>query len=186
MLQTALTFAFSVVGLLALAGGVMYILGRKLPAQHVAQASVRLPVTMAAVFDLLADAKGHVRWADGVTRVEQLEDRNGRSAYMQRMGRNRFVLVTTASEPPTLLVRTIEDDDGPFTGRWIYDLEPIDPPPSMADAAPGSHTRLTLTEEGTIRSAIPRAVLRYLFSYDMYIKRHLVSVARQFPLMPRD
>lgn len=148
---------------------VLTLLGRRLPETHVASASVRLNKPASEVWRVIADAPGHARWAAGVTAVEPAGSTSENPAWRQRMGHNSFVLETTRSEEPRLLERTIMDDRGPFTGRWQYRIEP---------APGGAGCEVTLTEHGTIKSPMPRAIMRYCIGEQHYIRKHLASLAR--------
>lgn len=169
MLWALMWGAVGLLGAGALLLAAMAVVGSFVPTDHVASVSVVVKQPPEAVFDLLADAAGHASWAEGVTGVEALPPVDGRPAWRQRMGRNSFVLVTTRSERPTALVREIRDDHGPFSGRWEYRLSPE-----------GDGCRLSLTEHGHVRGAIPRCVMRYMVGYELYIRKHLASVARRF------
>jgi hypothetical protein len=88
-----------------------------------------------------------------------------------------MVLVTTRSEAPASLVRTIADEAEFFSGDWTYAL-----------SADGTGTTLRLTEHGRVHVAIPRAMMRYLpFIADpsMYLRRHLERLAAKFGEAPR-
>jgi ribosome-associated toxin RatA of RatAB toxin-antitoxin module len=166
-----------VVLVLALAGVVLYLMGRGVPEEHEATDSVEVAGTPEQVFAVLTDVAAYPQWFTGVNKVERVEGRRGGSgeqleAWRLTMGRNSFVNTTTVSEPPGaggrgegLLQRTIGDDNGPFSGSWTYQLEP---------AAGGC--RVTLTERGTVSSAVPRAVMRYLVGYHTYTRRHLKAL----------
>jgi uncharacterized protein YndB with AHSA1/START domain len=161
--------AIAVVGLLVFLGSVLYILGSRLPEEHVAAVSMSLDRPPREVYDAVADVAGHASWSPGVTRVERLEDREGREAWRQHMGRNSFVLITTRAEPPRVLVREIDDDHKMFSGRWEYLIEPV-----------GAGSLVTITEYGRVPSPIPRAMMRYMIGETLYIKKHLRGLAKRF------
>jgi hypothetical protein len=88
-----------------------------------------------------------------------------------------MVLVTTRSEPPALLVRTIADEAKFFSGDWTYALAPD-----------GAGTALLLTEHGRVHVAVPRAMMHYMpFIADpsLYLRRHLERLAAKFGETPR-
>jgi hypothetical protein len=112
-----------------------------------------------------------------VDKVERLPDHDGHEAWRWTMGRNKMVLVTTRNEPPRTLVRTIADEAKFFSGDWTYEVAPD-----------GQGTAVTLTENGRVHVAIPRAMMRYLpFVADpsMYLRRHLTRLAERFGEAPR-
>lgn len=166
--------AIALVGLLVFLGSVLYLLGDRLPEEHAVAVSMSLGQPPQAVYDLVADVANHPAWAPGVTRVERLEDRGGREAWRQHMGRNSFVLITTRAEPPRVLVREIDDDHKMFSGRWEYLIEPA-----------GSGALVTITEYGRVPGRIPRAMMHYLMGETVYIKKHLGGIAKKFGQTPR-
>lgn len=167
--------AIAVVGLLVFLGSLLYILGARLPEEHVAEVRLWLGQPPETVWAVLADFGGHAAWSPGVTKLERLEDAQGRESWRQHMGRNSFVLVRTRSEPPRVLEGTIEDDHKMFSGRWLYDI------------APDGHgsTVVTLTEHGRVPQKIPRAMMHYIMGETLYIKKHLRGLAQKFGETPR-
>ncbi|MEP0848107.1 MAG: SRPBCC family protein [Phycisphaerae bacterium] len=159
----------AVVAVLVIAVAAMRSLGARLPEEHVATVSLRLPQAPNAVWKVISDAAGHVEWAAGVTNVVRLEDRDGKPAWRQHMGRNSFVLVTTESVPPARLVRTIDDDHKMFSGSWTYEL-----------SAEDDGTLVRLTERGRIPSPFARFVMHKFMDPAMYARKHLVSLAKKF------
>lgn len=159
----------AVAGALIVFIAVVSALGRRLPENHEVTLSLRLTRPPQDVWDVLADAPGHADWADGVTRVEPLESRNGRAAVRQHMGRNSFVLVTTASEPPSRLVREISDDHKMFSGTWTYEITPD-----------GDGCTVRLTENGRIPGPIARFFMHKLMNPATFVRKHLRSLAQRF------
>lgn len=149
------------VGLIVLLLGVLGAYGSALPATHVASVSVTVNAPRQVVWEVINDTGGWSSWLKDITKVEMLPEQDGRRVFRQHMGRNSFVLVETISEPPSRVKRTIIDDHGPFSGSWDHVL---------TDAGNGQ-TTLTVTEEGTITSAIPRGMMKLFFGYDFYLKR---------------
>ncbi len=158
-----------IVGLLALAAGVLWLLGSRLPQEHTAARTIMLNRSPEEVWAVVADSPGHRDWVRGITGLERLPDRNGHEVWRQRMGRNSFVLETTDIEPGTRLVRTIADDHNFFGGSWEYLVSPH----------PGG-TRVTITERGRVFHAIPRAMMEYALGKDTYLKRQLEDLAHKF------
>ncbi len=160
----------AVVGALVALGSFMYLLGARLPEEHVAAVRLRLNQPPEAVWAVPADFGGHGAWAPGVTKVERLGDAEGRERWRQHMGRNSFVIERTRSEPPRLLEGTIDDDHKMFSGRWQYDIAPGE----------AGSTVVTLTEHGRVPAKIPRAVMHYVMGKHVYIKKHLAGLAKKF------
>lgn len=164
-----LWIVLGLVGLLVLAALILHVLGTRLPEEHVASASVVLKQPRQAVWDVVSDIGGHKNWVKGLTSIERLPDRDNHEAWRQRMGRNSFVLVFSEKQPPERMVGTIDDEAQFFSGRWEYALT----------EEPGG-TRITLTEHGRVRLAIPRAMMEYLMGKHTYLKKHLRDLAARF------
>lgn len=166
--------------LLVLAGVVLALLGRSIPVEHTASSEVKLPASADKVYALLDDMPAQATWASGVTKVDKLPDHHAMPAARVHMGRNSFVLVSTRRTPPNpaspdgrgVLERTIQDDHGAqFTGTWLYTITP-------GPDAGSCHVKLT--ETGRVRGAIPRAMMKHVFGYHLYINKHLASLAKKF------
>lgn len=163
----ALSILGIVFGGLFVFGVVLTLLGRRLPVEHVATVRVTLRAPVEKAFGLVDDVSCHPSWAPGATAVERVPEVDGCEAWRYRMGRNAFVLVTTAREPGRRIERTITDDHGPFSGSWAYVF-----------ASEGGGSTVTLTERGRIEPAMPRAILRYLVGESYYPKKHLRGLAK--------
>ncbi len=160
-------------GLLLTCIGTLGILGSRLPETHVVSATVDLQVSPDVAWASINDMQSFPGWVPAITKMERLPDDKGRQVWRQHMGHNSFVTTNDIFEPPTAtsngrVLRTILDEHGPFSGSWDHVIEAI----------PGSliQTRLTLTETGTVKSAIPRAMMRYMMGEDYYVKKFLGAV----------
>lgn len=165
----ALVIVFS--ALLAF-GGVplaLLLVGRRLPAEHVATRSVHVAAPRERVFDLLLDVRAAPRWRSDVTHVAVVA-REPRLRYRER-GRFGLVLfeVEEASRPERFVTRVVpERGDMAFSGRWLWTL--------AEDEGGGTH--VTLVEEGAVRSPIHRALMRHLFGTASTLDRTLAGLAR--------
>ncbi len=151
---------------------ILHFVGRNLPEGHQISAKLRLGAPAGEVWKAIADTAGVPTWDKGVDRVERLEDRNGHEVWRWHMGRNRMILENTVSEPEKRLVRTIADEAKFFSGDWSYELAPE-----------GDGCVLSLTENGRVHVAIPRAMMRYLPAIadpSLYLRRHLMRLSEKF------
>ncbi len=151
----------TIVGLIVALVGAVGVYGSTLPAKHTASVSVTVNASREQVWALINDIEKSPTWLKDITKVETLRAQEGNRVFRQFMGRNWFVLVETISEASSRVKRTIAADNGPFTGSWDHVL---------TDDGNGQ-TTLTVTEEGTIKSAIPRAIMKLFFGYDYYLNR---------------
>ncbi len=166
------TFAVVIaVSALVAFGGVplaLFLVGRRLPVEHVATRSLHVAAPRERIFDLLVDVRAAPRWRSDVTHVAVVA-REPRLRYRER-GRFGLVLfeVEEAARPERFVTRVVpERGDMAFSGRWLWTLAEED-----------GGTRVTLVEEGTVRSAIYRALMHHLFGTSSTIDRTLSGLAR--------
>ncbi|MCK6475345.1 MAG: SRPBCC family protein, partial [Phycisphaerales bacterium] len=115
----------TIVGLLVTLFGVLGMVGSFVPETHTASMSVDVATPIDRVWAAIDDPASFPQWLPGVDAVEMLPDKDGRRAFRQKQGRNSFVLEETVKHPPTLVTRTITDDNGPFSGSWEHRLEDL-------------------------------------------------------------
>lgn len=168
-MRMALYIIITLLGLLFVLFGVLGILGSRLPVTHVASQTAEIGAPAQTVFGWIERVEEMPAWVPEITKVERLPDADGRPAHRQQMGRNSFVTTTTRLEPPRRITREITDDHGPFGGTWDHAIEP---------AGEGA-CRLTLTETGSVKSPIPRAIMHYFIGEDFYLKKFLGHVQRK-------
>lgn len=180
-----LYIVLTLVGLLLTLIGLLGILGSRLPETHVATASIEINAAPELVWATINDMESFPSWMPEFTKMERLPDDNGKQVWRQHMGRNSFVTTNDVFEPPSSsnnsrgrVLRTIRDDHGPFSGSWDHTVEPA-PAPALAPVSPNGRCILTITETGTIKSAIPRAIMRYMIGEDHYLKKFLSAVKRK-------
>lgn len=145
---------------------ILALLGWMLPPTHTASIAVDLAKPRDEVWALLDDVQAFPRWLPGISKVEMLPARDGRRVFRQTQGRNSFVLEETVKRPPELVIRTITDDNAMFSGQWEHRLESL----------PGNRTRLTVAETGSVKHAIPRAMMRYLIGHRFYLNKFAAAL----------
>jgi len=160
-MRMAVYILIVLVGMILLLVGSIGIVGSLLPATHTASVSVELGKPRAEVWKLIDDVNDFPNWLPGISRVEVLPEREGRRVFRQTQGRNSFVLEETVKREPEIVTRTIADDSNMFTGSWEHVFEDLG----------GGRTRLTVKETGTVKSAIPRAIMHYFIGEEYYLKQ---------------
>lgn len=158
-------------GLAAFAGVplALYAVGRRRPAEHVVTRTVSVAAPPERVFAVVSDVRRAPRWRTDVSHVRVVEE-TPRLRYREhgRFGPVLFEVETSAA--PSRWVACVVPDRGDlaFAGRWSWALEPDG----------GGGTRVTLTEEGTVRSPIFRALMHHLFGEASTVERTLRALAR--------
>lgn len=161
--------ALLLVGLLVSLIGLLGIVGSLLPSSHTASVTFEVATPQTEVWAMLDKVEEFPAWFPDINRVEMLPEREGRRAFRQFQGRNSFVLEETLKQPMSRVVRTITDDRAMFTGRWDHQLE------SVGDG----RTRITVIETGSVGSAIPRAIMKYVIGEKFYLNRFAECVTKR-------
>lgn len=145
-----------VAGLLVLGVFVIYLLGRMQPERHTVSIVFNLPRPPAQVWTALTDYVRMPEWWPAVkaVRLETKPDGEVITWNTDKHGR-RVGFRTRESGAPHRLVREIVGDDPSFGGTWTFDL---------VDA--GNATRVTLTEDGFVKSPVFRGIARVFFKPD--------------------
>lgn len=150
------------IGLVSLLAGGLGLIGTFVPKDHVAAVSFEVSAPASRVWAIIDDVDSYPQWLPMATRIEMLPEHEGHRAFRQYQGHNSFVLEETLKEPGRRVVRTIADDHKMFGGDWDHVVEAV-----------GERTsRVTITENGTIHAAIPRAMMRLFFGYDHTLKQY--------------
>ena len=163
MMRWLLYAALVLVGVVVIAA----VVGWLLPVAHRASREATMAAPPERVWAAITDLAAFPSWRAGVSRVERLPDRDGRTAWAEHTSEGRITFVTGRSEAPRLLVVRIADPDLPFGGTWTYEIAP---------AAGGA--RLRITEDGEIYNPIFRVMARFVFGYEGTIADYLASLQR--------
>jgi uncharacterized protein YndB with AHSA1/START domain len=144
-----------VAGALVALAVLIVVVGALRPRTHVASRAFRLEKPPADVWAVVSDLARLPEWFSEVTRVERIEDIDGRPAYRETYGGN-FTVTTVVREweDQRKLVREILPG-GMFYGSWTLELAP--------DGE--GMTRLTITERGTIDNPFFRGMMVFHDNY---------------------
>ena len=149
-----------VIGLIVLAGLVLYLIGRGQPERHTASRTLTVPQPRPVVWAALIDYASMPLWWPAVKAVRMETRPNGEVITWKKDRRGREIGFRTKEEKvPAKLVREIVGDDLPFGGTWTYEL---------AEETGG--TRVTVTEDGFIKPPLFRAIARYFIGLDATMK----------------
>lgn len=144
------------VGVIVLPSTLLYLFGRLQPERHTATITFALPKPPAVVWEALTDYAAMPQWWPAVKKVRFETPANGRIITWNTDNHGKEIGFRTLEEnPPVRLVREIVGEDLPFGGTWTYVL-----------AEEKGNTRLTLTEDGFIKSPFFRAIARLFLKSD--------------------
>lgn len=155
------------IGLLVVA---LLCIGYALPEKTTVSRSITLKEKPETVFATLANVQQMAEWNRNTEKVEMLAPVDGKEATRQTFrGGMAMTIITTESNPPTHLVRTLADTNGPFVGSWTYDLTPTGE----------GGTRVVLTEVAKFKNPFFRVMTR-IFGQTKYMDEHLEDLAKKF------
>jgi hypothetical protein len=163
-------WVFSVLGVIVVFVLLLFIAGACLPKKHGYTRSLHLKQTPESVFNVLADVGGMPKWSQNVTAIEKLPPSDGKEVTRQTIKGSSIPLkvVTSQSVPPSLLVRTLEDEKSFFAGSWTYKI-----------TANKDGCDVALQEDAEIRPALFR-MLAKVFGPTKYLDEHLQDLAMKF------
>jgi uncharacterized membrane protein len=143
----------------------VFVVGALLPRRHVASRTRRVSAPPERVFALLRDVASAPTWRRGVSSVDVLP---GEPVRWREHGKNGDILFARdVEEAPHRIVTRIADDSLPFGGTWTFDL-----------AADGDGTRVTITEDGEVKSPVFRFVSTLIIGHTSSIDAFLDDLAR--------
>ena len=173
-MKKIMTWIFGIVGLLVLAGIVVFVIGSFLPENHVASKTLTLKQSPETVWQVLTDFANQPKWHSEMKSVERLADRNGHEVWQEEMSGMKIPLETLQVEAPKKLVRRIAADDLGFGGDWEYTLAPT------GDGG----CKLTITENGKVPSPLFRFMSKYVFGHTATMEAYMKALAAKFGETP--
>ncbi len=157
--------------LLAATVGVVLAAGARAPERHVARVSVRLKTSPAELFAIVSEVAAWPSWNPEVDAVARLPDRDGHAVWALSWGGDVIPSEVLEATPPSgaapgRLVTRIADPELPFGGTWTWELAPD-----------GAGTRVTIVEDGVIRSVVFRGISSLLLGYTSTPAAYLDALA---------
>lgn len=153
-------------GLVAL----VWTIGAILPKDHTATSFITLEQPADTVWATVRDFSSYPEWWPTAVSVKRMPDPDGREIWAQQdKWGGTLPIEVVSSEAPSRLVTRIADPELPFGGTWTYEIEPH-----------SSGSRLTITEDGEIRSAFFRFVSRFIVGHHATIESYLEALAARF------
>ncbi|MFZ5443903.1 MAG: SRPBCC family protein [Myxococcota bacterium] len=164
--MTALLVALG--GLVAFAA-VLLVAGATSPRRHLSTVELSLPRPPEEVWAVVSKLEDWPSWNAAVSSMKLLGEHDGKPRWEQGWGRERMCIDVLEHTAPTRLVTRIVDDGLPFGGTWTWALT----------AEPGG-TRVSVVEDGEVRSVLFRGMARLFFGHTGTQQRALTGLARRF------
>lgn len=163
---------FIVVGVIAgivLLGGIVALIGSRLPKTHVASRSILLRQAPHDVYAVVRDFAAAPTWRADVKQMD-VEAREGAPVYFREVAKHGTVNYELVEDVPAQrMVTRIRDTDLGYSGQWTYTF-----------AAENGGTRVTIREDGEVSNVIFRFMSRYVFGQTSTIDSYLTSLAKRF------
>jgi len=162
--RRSVTWLWIVLGGVGVIGLLIVVLGLTQPRGHVASATATYSRPPAELFAAISGHAEQTQWRKDLKSITLLPPQDGKLVFREVTGFGPVTYVVDESLPPKRYVVRILDETLPYSGRWIFDLEPA-----------GTGTRLTITESGEVKSFLFRA-LGAFFSKTATIEQYLSSL----------
>lgn len=147
---------------------VMFIMGARLPVEHLASVSTTIAAPQAQVWQLIEDINKQPTWRTGLVRVERVSAINGRQCWTEVQKHMSMPLCEVVVQPPAMRVVLIASTTLPFGGTWTYQLQARD----------ANSTQLVITENGETDPAFFRFIGHYIYHEDTMIKQYEADVQK--------
>lgn len=155
-----------ILGLLALAVLVIYIVGRTLPVKHTASLQFSVAATPYKIWQRLTDFSAYPSWRPAVKSITV----RSTTEWTEVSGHNDSLpLAIVASEPPNRLATQIQGKGLPYGGGWEFRLQPK-----------GDSTLVTITENGEVYNPIFRFVSKFIMGHEATLKTYAADLQRSF------
>jgi hypothetical protein len=150
--------------LMAVVAGVavVYGMGRRLPAEHVATAAGVVGASQDKVWELITDTAQEANWRSGLLAVKPLPEQGGSPCWTEAGGGMLMPLCVMVEEPEVRRVVRVGDASLPFGGTWTWELAPV-----------AGGTMVTITERATVERALWRFRGHYVMGDDTNVKQYL-------------
>lgn len=157
----------SIIALLAIAAGVIALLGSRLPEKHIASRSILLRQSPQEVYAVVRDFGSAPAWRSDIERIEVTSA--GAPVRFREVGENGTVNYELVEDVPAQkMVTRILDTDLGYSGQWTYTF-----------TAENGGTRVTIQEDGEVSNVLFRFMSRYVFGHTATIDSYLTSLEKR-------
>ena len=156
--------ALAIAGVIALLLVVVVAIGAMLPKGHTVSRMARYATTPQQLFALIA---GPQNWRPDLKSSEEFVEQN-RTYVRETTSRNETITYELLNrEEPRSIERRIATENLPYSGSWIFLLEPS-----------GSGTVVRITEHGEVSNPVFRFVSRFVLGQSHSIDSYLAALGR--------
>lgn len=157
----------SIIALLAIAAGVIALIGSRLPEKHIASRSILLRQSPQEVYAVVRDFGSAPAWRSDIERIEVTNA--GAPVRFREVGENGTVNYELVEDVPAQkMVTRILDTDLGYSGQWTYTF-----------TAENGGTRVTIQEDGEVSNVLFRFMSRYVFGHTATIDSYLTSLEKR-------
>lgn len=160
----------AIVVAIAAIGGLIALIGSRLPVAHVATRSVVIDAPAESVFATITDFEAAPSWRTDLKGASvETDAASGRRRVTEVSSSGTLTLEVEQAVAPVRLVTRIVGEGLPFGGAWAYELQP------QANA-----TRVTITEHGEVYNPVFRFISRFIMGHAGTLEAYLVNLGRKF------
>lgn len=158
-----------IIAAVALLGGVVALIGSRLPKTHVASRSILLRRSPSDVYAVVRDFESAPKWRSDLKQIE-VEAPNGGPVRFREIAKHGTVNYELVEDVPAeRMVTRIRDTDLGYGGQWTYTF-----------VQENGGTRVTIREDGEVSNVIFRFMSRYVFGQTATIDSYLTLLAKHF------
>lgn len=168
-MRTVIIIVAGVIAVIALLGGIVALIGLRLPQTHVVSRSIVLRQSPQDVYAVVRDFDSAPTWRSDLKQLEVDRQANGPVRYREVATHGAVNYELVEDVPAQRMVTRILDTDLGYGGQWTYTF-----------AAENGGTRVTIREDGEVSNVLFRFMSHYVFGQTSTIDSYLTSLAKRF------
>ncbi|HKR14048.1 MAG TPA: SRPBCC family protein [Pyrinomonadaceae bacterium] len=169
MMKTVIIIVAGIIAVIALLGGIVALIGSRLPQTHVVSRSIVLRKSPQDVYAVVRDFDSAPTWRSDLKQLEVDRHTSGPVRFREVATHGIVNYELVEDVPAQRMVTRILDTDLGYAGQWTYTF-----------AAENGGTRVTIREDGEVSNVLFRFMSRYVFGQTSTIDSYLTSLAKRF------
>ncbi len=146
---------------------VMWLVGSRLPREHVATVRGAFRASPESVWALINDPLRSATWRSDVSKVERIGESGTALAWREHSRDGAITYAMVEQTPPRSQITRITDTSLPYGGQWEFTL-----------AARDGGSELTITERGFVNPPLFRFLSRFVFGYTGSLEAYQHALAK--------